>query len=414
MPSDHQHTDQHSTAAHGPRYGRRRLFSLAGGLGVGVAALGFGADLAAGSPVRHKIAATATGTATPAVAAPPITVVSSQAGVAEGDLFFTDMGSSPSLEVADPAGAQLWTQTGAASYADFRVQSYRGQPVLTWWESASTGLAAYAEGRDVVTDLDHTVLATVEKRGDYAPDEHEFLITSSGTALITSYVKRAHDLSAHGGSADGFVVTGVLEEIDLASGQVLMRWDALDHIALAESYAGVPEDSAEPWDFFHINSVTPTADGNLLVSARHTWALYKISARTGAVIWRLGGKRSDFVVPEDATFAWQHNAVFQDDGALRLFDNGSDGTTVVHPASSVLWLQVDQDQRTVKLRRRLTHPEQVSASAMGNAQLLANGNVLVGWGSAKRMSELSPSGELLFDATLAEVSYRAYRHPFTA
>lgn len=381
-------------------------------MGLGALGIGLGADLAAGSPVRRKLVSSVTApTATPSASTttPRMTVLTNRAGASTGNIFFTDMGAASSLQIAGSAGEPVWSQSGAASYADFRTQTYRDQPVLTWWESPTTGLAAYAEGRDVITDLDHNVIATIEKHGDYAPDEHEFRITGSDTALVTSYVQRDQDLSRYGGSVHGSVVTGVWEEIDIATGTVLHRWDALDHIALSESYAGVPEDAAEPWDFFHINSVTPTGDGNIVVSARHTWTLYKINPRTGDVIWRLGGKHSDFKIPEAATFAWQHNAVFESQAVLRLFDNGSDGTKVVHAASSVLWLRIDEDARTVTLKRSLSHPDKVSAAAMGNAQALANGNVFVGWGSAKRLSEFSPSGELLFDATLPEVSYRGYR-----
>ena len=35
-------------------------------------------------------------------------------------------------------------------------------------------------------------------------------------------------------------------------------------------------------------------DGDILISARNTCALYDIDRTTGAVNWRLGGKRSDF------------------------------------------------------------------------------------------------------------------------
>lgn len=56
------------------------------------------------------------------------------------------------------------------------------------------------------------------------------------------------------------------------------------------------------------------------------------------------------------------------------------------------------------------HPVKVGAVAMGNAQLLDDGNVFVGWSTAQRISEFAPDGTLLFDATLPQVSYRAYRH----
>lgn len=45
---------------------------------------------------------------------------------------------------------------------------------------------------------------------------------------------------------------------------------------------------------------------------------------------------------------------------------------------------------------------------MGNAQALPNGNTLVSWGMTPRISEFTPSGELVYDAVLPFDSYRAY------
>ena len=47
-------------------------------------------------------------------------------------------------------------------------------------------------------------------------------------------------------------------------------------------------------------------------------------------------------------------------------------------------------------------------------QVLPNGNVFVGWGSAPFFSEYSKEGELLFDAEFpgSAQSYRAFRFPW--
>ena len=42
---------------------------------------------------------------------------------------------------------------------------------------------------------------------------------------------------------------GLFEEIDLATGKVLTHWSALDHVGLAESYDGIPEDVNERYDY---------------------------------------------------------------------------------------------------------------------------------------------------------------------
>ncbi|HEY7965792.1 MAG TPA: arylsulfotransferase family protein, partial [Solirubrobacteraceae bacterium] len=140
-------------------------------------------------------------------------------------------------------------------------------------------------------------------------------------------------------------------------------------------------------------------------SSRNTHTIYKIDRRSGAIIWRLGGKHSDFAIDPAAAFAWQHDARRQGNGTITLFDNGSSG------ASRALLLGVDEAARSVSLKRAYTRPSRTFADSQGNVQVLPNGNVLVGWGAQPYVSEFSPDGELLFDARLGEayISYRAYR-----
>lgn len=51
---------------------------------------------------------------------------------------------------------------------------------------------------------------------------------------------------------------------------------------------------------------------------------------------------------------------------------------------------------------------------MGNAQQVADGSVVVGWGTYPGFSEIGPDGTLRFDARFAgtSVTYRAHRQPW--
>ena len=394
-----------------PQVSRRRVLGLVGAGALGVAGASSVGGYAVGrTHERQRVQAVAAAAKAATPPTPPLfTTVVNQPGQATGDIFITDMGDTAATLIADSAGNSLWSSAGAKSYANMRLQTYQGRPVITWWESHSTGLAAYADGQAVIEDVAHNVITRVQKHGDVSPDEHEFSITPRGTAFIVSYVKTRADLRPVKGPKDGWVMNGVFEEVELATGKVLHHWESLDHVALTESHAGVPKDAAEPYDYFHINSVAPTPDGNVIISARHTWAVYKVELATGSVRWRFGGRRSDFDLPASATFAWQHDVQFEDPHTLRMFDNGSDGEVTVTDESQVLWFSIDEAGRKARLVRRLVHPAKVSAHAMGNAQRLDNGNLFVGWGTAQRISEFSDDGTLLFDATLPDVSYRAFR-----
>ena len=110
----------------------------------------------------------------------------------------------------------------------------------------------------------------------------------------------------------------MFQEIDIPSGRVLLEWHSLDHIPIEESYWPLSAD----WDYVHLNSIGVDRDENLLVSSRNTHTIYKLDRRSGAIMWRLGGKRSDFAIEPAAVFAWQHDARRQPDGTITLFDNG--------------------------------------------------------------------------------------------
>ena len=199
----------------------------------------------------------------------------------------------------------------------------------------------------------------------------------------------------------------VFQEVDLASGELLLEWHSLDHATFEESYASVTAD----WDFFHINSVDLDSDGNLLVSSRSTHTIYKVD-RTGTILWRLGGKRSDFEMAPGSNFAWQHDVRRQPSGALTVFDNGA--TPAVEKLSRALILELDEQAMTVSLVRQYTHPPILSGS-QGSMQLMPSGNVFVGWGEAPHVSEFDRSGRILFDAVLGHAyqSYRAFRLPWS-
>ena len=168
-------------------------------------------------------------------------------------------------EIVDDQGRPVWFHPGGDA-TDFRVQTYGGKPVLTW----------SASGVDYIADSSYHVIATVHAGNGLEADGHEFALTPQGTALITIYHGVPADLSSLKGPKDGAVVDGIVQEIDVATGRVLFEWHSVDHVPLGDSYAPVPREDA--YDYFHINSVNLDNDGNLLISGRHTWTVYKSTA----------------------------------------------------------------------------------------------------------------------------------------
>jgi hypothetical protein len=203
-----------------------------------------------------------------------------------------------------------------------------------------------------------------------------------------------------------------VQEVDIATGKVLFQWRCDEHIGFAESYAPV----APLWDPFHVNSINVASDGNLIVSCRNTWTVYKIERPSGKILWRLGGKKSDFTIGSGAHFEWQHDVTPQPGGRLTVFDNGA-GVTTVEKQSRGLLLAVDEQARTVTLTRQFLHSSpRVLASALGSVQILPDGHVFMGWGEAPYASEYLADGTLIYDLKFSGSgtrSYRAFRSAWT-
>jgi hypothetical protein len=203
-----------------------------------------------------------------------------------------------------------------------------------------------------------------------------------------------------------------VQEIDVKTGLVLFEWHSLDHVAVAESYDPAPTVDGHSDDYFHINSVDETPDGNLIVSARNTWGVYKLARADGTVLWRLGGKRSSFTMLRGTTFAWQHDARVQPDGTITLFDDGA--APSVHTISRGIGIGLDTRAHRAWLRREYRPAPPTLSNSQGNTQALPGGDVLVGWGSSPYITEYSQHGTLLRLYTFARgaESYRAYRFPW--
>jgi hypothetical protein len=218
------------------------------------------------------------------------------------------------------------------------------------------------------------------------------------------------DLTEVGGPRDGQVLEMVIQEVEISSGKLLMEWHSLDHIGVSESYLSFKK---EPYDYLHANSIDVTPDGNLLVSGRHTWTLYKIDRRSGHVMWRMGGRRTNFEIERAARWAWQHDARQVAHGVITLFDNASDGfSSPEAPQSRGVELMVDWAHRRVKLGAQYLHPRPILAVEMGNVQSLPDGHLIVGWGNAGVLSEFDADEAWITDASMRCLTYRAFRFPW--
>lgn len=353
----------------------------------------------------------------PSLHPPTVTIEESSPGVTPGYVFaapFQGPGQYGPM-IFDNAGHMVWFHPVPANddAADFRVQRYGSSNDLTWWQGRTISLG-YGLGEDVIVNSAYHTVAVVKAGNGLQADEHEFTITPNGTALITAYSPVKTSLASAGGAPKGIAVDCAVQEIDIRTGLVMWEWHALGHVDVAESYSKAPTVSSTPYDYFHLNSIELLPEGNFLISARNTWGVYKLSAHTGAVLWRLGGKKSTFALGPGARFAYQHDARMLRNGQISVFDD--EGTPPVNPPARGEILNLDLKAKRATLAQALVRTSgPLTTGSQGNVQLLTDGNRMLGWGGLPNFTEFDRNGQIVFDGQFpkGEMSYRVYRESWT-
>ncbi len=344
---------------------------------------------------------------------PPVVQVTANAAASPGDIFLTPThgyGQSGAM-ILDSQGRLVWFHPVAkgVAAADLQVQNYLGQPVLTWWHGVVPSRLGVGFGSDEIMSSSYKPIATVRAGNGYQADLHEFQVTPQGSAFLTAYSLVSANLSSAGGTSNGILQDSIMQEVDVATGLVMFEWHADGHVALWDSYATAPHYSNEPYDYFHINSVSlgPSNNGDFIISSRNTWAAYEINHVTGGILWRLGGRHSSFKMGPGTGTAYQHDVRWQPDGTLTVFDNGA--VPKVHSETRILRLRFDYVHRAVKLVQRLASG--ILAGSQGDAEALPGGGFFVGWGEEPYLTEYGPAGQILFSARFPQPgqSYRSYR-----
>src|SRR5271170_5370569 len=207
------------TSANAPRSGLKHRLQLL----VGAVTIVVGAALIALAGASSALAAAPT-------SPPPVTILTASPFVAQGgDFFISPFGDTSTYangpEIVNSQGDVVWFKAVPAGQeaSDFRVQTYDGQPVLTWWQG--TGLGGLATGTDYIYNEHFQQIATVNAGNGLSADGHEFLITPWNTALILAYTTATANLTSIGGPADQTVINGVVQEIDIRTGRVLFQWN---------------------------------------------------------------------------------------------------------------------------------------------------------------------------------------------
>ncbi|KAI5208201.1 hypothetical protein E4T39_01518 [Aureobasidium subglaciale] len=348
---------------------------------------------------------------------------------------------NPAVTILDNHGELVWSQPVKGQAYNLKVQEYKGERVLTYWVG-DDAVGGHGEGYFYLLNHNYEQIARVRGVNNLRADLHELTITPEGTALVTFY--QIYPLNQPGVfkiKDTVWIWDCLFQEFDIATQELIFEWRASDHHHLNESYAPLGTDgytTDHPYDWYHINSVQKDDLGNYLVSARFTSTITYINAKTGDILWILGGKQNSFADLSNGqatNFEYQHMAHFTplttfptlmaneiaDHGKnknnngmtkqlLTLFDNG----IPPRPARGLILELTYPSQDiatnaplTAKLIRSYEHPLHISSVSQGSLQLVTSNitadsepHVLVGFGWQGVWTEYLADGTLLCDSRI--------------
>jgi hypothetical protein len=338
-------------------------------------------------------------------------------------LFLTPGGQSEAgAGIFRDNGQLVWWHPGQGQRAlDLTVVHFRGQPYLALWSGHGMGDAHYDRGKVTLYNEHYQKVGLITAGHPFPPDwvdSHEFVVTPQGDALIGFNDPVRMKVRGYWTTVLDYVVQKIAlvrGPRGIRTGRVLFQWKSLSGVPLRDSYWPDPGQGGT-WDYFHGNSIAQDTDGNLIISGRNTWGVYKVSVRTGRIIWQLGGK-GDHRLPH--AWCYQHDVIPLGGNRYSLFDDGG-GPSGCLPGSGPHWargLIVRVKPRThparVALVRAYRHRPEIVTLCCGGLQRLGGGDVLIDWGQTPVLSQYTAAGQSEMDLSLSEWSYRAFRFPWT-
>lgn len=262
-------------------------------------------------------------------------------------------------------------------------------------------------------------LLRLVKTGGSIVDGHEYRELPNGNVLLDTYVPETADLRRVGGPRRATIVSAEAQEVD-PSGKVVWSWNSRGHIALSEtgrwwhSVLSNPRRrlQREAYDPVHINSIEPRGRREVIVSTRHTDAVYGIDRATGEINWKLGGSttgKSLEVVGDPATklLGGQHDARLDRYGRLTIFDNSKDRPR----RPRVVFYKLDIAAGKAIYKGQLNDPEVKRSHCCGSARELPGGGWLVSWGDNKLLTGFDREGRIAFRLHLPAPTFRAVPVP---
>lgn len=242
----------------------------------------------------------------------------------------------------------------------------------------------------VEIDVLGNVTRTLGCAQNLASRPHDLIAQPDGSYWLMCDELRTMDLSAVGGVA-GARVTGTMVQHVSSAGAVLFQWSPFDHFEITDGEPNDRKGGTVNWT--HGNAIDLDADGNLLVSFRNLNEITKIDAVSGAVIWRMGGRRNQFSFFDSSlsAFAGQHSVRVSGAAEISFLDNvGTPGE------SRAKRYVVNAVAHTTQLAGIYTASPAAVTQIGGSVQPTERGRTLVSFGTAGRVEEYDAKGNVVW------------------
>jgi hypothetical protein len=216
---------------------------------------------------------------------------------------------------------------------------------------------------------------------------HDLLLLTDGSYWIMCDDTRTQDLTSVGGQPAAEVTGTTLQHVG-ADGTLLFEWNAWDHFLITDLDSASYDGAVVNWT--HGNSFDLDTDGNLLLSFRSLSEVTKVDAATGAVLWRMGGRRNQFTFAgaPDPGFQRQHNIRAVGPGRFIILDNlGASESRYERYA----W---DATALTATLEQSYGSSPGVLTAIGGSVQQSAPDRYLVSFGTEGRVEEFDAAGTM--------------------
>ena len=155
-------------------------------------------------------------------------------------------------------------------------------------------------------------------------------------------------------------------------------------------------------EWTHTNSLVPhPTDDAWLLMPRYLDAVIKVDRATSTVDWQLGGRHDFFDLSLDDALSHPHMSHAPSSDTVLVFDNRLHS----REDSRVVEWAMDRDAGTAEIVWSYTHPEIGNVGFLGDARRLPGGNTLIAWTDERRLTEVTPEGDIVWELLVDNIKY---------